>query len=188
MATDWFSSGCETARRGARRLRVGGASLLEALIGLSVAVVMCAVMLPQLHDLLMLRQLQAASADWSRLVQAARHWAFTLNQPVRLELQAGTPACLVLHTGSRGACSGCAAASCRDGAQVLAVSLMTQPGLSASASSASLYWNPFDRTVTPTGTMRLELPDGRALHHVVNLVGRLRLCSPNGLVSGVTPC
>ena len=155
---------------------------------LGLLLVLGSLALPWLRDAVELRRLKAASSQWSALIQAARHGAFTLNRPMRLEFQAGAPACLVLHTGARGACSGCAAAPCRDGAERLAMTPALHSGITASASSNSLFWNPSDRTVTPTGTVRLELQDGRALHHVVNLVGRLRLCSPGGLVIGVSPC
>ena len=165
-----------------------GVGLLEALVVLALIMVVAAAVLPGLRDAIELRRLHAHSADWASLVHAARHWAFTLNKPVRLEFQTEAPACLLLHTGARGACSGCRAAACRDGATLLGLTPPLGDGLGASASSGSMMWNPTDRTVTPTGTLRLELADGRALHHVVNLVGRMRSCSPGGRVSGVPAC
>ncbi len=175
--------------RGGRLARARrGFGLLEVLVVMVLVMVASATLWPPLRDALEMRRLKAASSHWSALIQSARHWAFTLNRPVRLEFQAGTAPCLVLHTGARGACSGCAGSPCSSGAQRLGTTPPLPHALAASASSTSLVWSPTDRTVTPTGTLRLELPDGRALHHVVNLVGRLRVCSPGGMVQGVSTC
>lgn len=165
-----------------------GLTLLESLVSLAVAAVVSAVLLPQLGGLLQLRRLQAASADWARVVHAARHWSFQQNRPVWLETQGAEAACLLLHDGMRGACKGCSNPSCHSGARVLAVTPTLPPGIAASTNSTSLLWNPAERTVTPTATLRLESQDGRAVHHVVNLAGRLRSCSPGGLVAGMSPC
>jgi type IV fimbrial biogenesis protein FimT len=51
-----------------------------------------------------------------------------------------------------------------------------------------MLWHPDRGTVTPTGTLRLRLPDGRAVHHVVNITGRARTCSPQGSMKGFTVC
>jgi type IV fimbrial biogenesis protein FimT len=54
--------------------------------------------------------------------------------------------------------------------------------------SVSMLWHPDRGTVTPTGTLRLRLPDGRAVHHVVNITGRARTCSPLGSMKGFAVC
>ena len=36
-------------------------------------------------------------------------------------------------------------------------------------------------TSTPTGTLRLVDSRGRAVHHVVNVMGRVRSCTPAGV-------
>lgn len=43
-------------------------------------------------------------------------------------------------------------------------------------------------TVSPTGTVRVIGSDGRALHKVVNVMGRVRTCSPQRSISGYRPC
>ena len=43
-------------------------------------------------------------------------------------------------------------------------------------------------TVTPTATLRLTARDGRAIHQVVNIMGRVRSCSPAGAVGGLRAC
>lgn len=184
---DFAEPRCKWAGAGSAN-GIRGVGLIEALLVIGLMVALGAAVLPEVREAINLRRLHAASAQWATLVQAARHWAFTLNRPVRLEFQAEPSPCLLLHTGPRGACSGCHAAPCREGAQLLGLTPKLGSEIAASASSTSLFWNPPDRTVTPTGTLRLELADGRALHQVVNLAGRMRLCSPGGLVGGVPPC
>ena len=62
------------------------------------------------------------------------------------------------------------------------------PEVVITTTAASVQWNPTTRTISPTVTYRLALEDGRALHLILNLLGRLRLCSPDGLVAGVPSC
>jgi type IV fimbrial biogenesis protein FimT len=67
----------------------------------------------------------------------------------------------------------------------------TLPGagrVALSSSSASMLFDAERGTVTPTGTLRLRLADGRAVHHVVNIMGRVRTCSPAGRVAGHPAC
>jgi type IV fimbrial biogenesis protein FimT len=166
-----------------------GLGLPEVLITLVLVTIVAKAGVAHLHDFKQVRQLRAASADWSRVTMSARQWAFAHHQNVRLELVGIGGTCLVLHTGSRGDCAGCAEEmACKAGTRLLDRTAPLPPMLQGTATSTSLIWNPGDRTVSPTGTLKLSLPDGRAIHHVVNLVGRLRLCSPGGLVGGLPPC
>ncbi len=159
-----------------------GWSLLEGLLATALAASMTAVAWAQLADWLSMRRLQAASADWASVLMSARQWSFELQQPVRLELGSDSRgACLMAHTGQRGDCGGCGSPPmCRSGVRLVARSLPLPSGVSASANISSQLWNPGSRSVTPAGTLRLHLSDGRTVHHVVNLAGRLRRCSPDG--------
>jgi type IV fimbrial biogenesis protein FimT len=51
-----------------------------------------------------------------------------------------------------------------------------------------MTFDPVKGTVTPTATLRVESKDGRALHQVVNLLGRIRTCSPGGKLPGEKTC
>lgn len=166
-----------------------GLGLPEALIILVLIAILAKAGLAHLQDFTQVRQLRAASADWSRVMVSARQWAFAHHQTVRLELLRIGGTCLVLHTGSRGDCTGCVEeVACKAGTRLLDRSAPLHPVLQGTATSTSLTWSPGDRTVSPTGTLKLSLPDGRAIHHVVNLAGRFRLCSPGGLVGGLPAC
>jgi type IV fimbrial biogenesis protein FimT len=43
-------------------------------------------------------------------------------------------------------------------------------------------------TVTPTGTVTVATANGRALKQTVNIMGRVRSCSPDGAVLGYRAC
>ena len=48
--------------------------------------------------------------------------------------------------------------------------------------------DPLKGTVTPTSTMRVVGHDGREIHKVINIMGRVRTCSPGARVGGVPAC
>jgi type IV fimbrial biogenesis protein FimT len=56
------------------------------------------------------------------------------------------------------------------------------------SASKSLTFDPVKGTVTPTATLRVEARDGRAIHQIVNLLGRVRSCTPGGRVSDERSC
>jgi type IV fimbrial biogenesis protein FimT len=56
------------------------------------------------------------------------------------------------------------------------------------SASKSLTFDPVRGTVTPTATLRVEARDGKAIHQIVNLLGRVRSCSPQGLLAGERAC
>ncbi|MBM3388952.1 MAG: hypothetical protein FJY26_05520 [Betaproteobacteria bacterium] len=173
-----------------RRCRSRGWSLLELLLALALAAALSAAAWAQLAQWLGMRRLQAASADWARVMMSARQWSFELQHPVRLDLSTGPlGSCLVAHTGQRGDCAGCSGHTvCRAGAQLLARTAALPPDVSATANIASQVWNPGTRTVSPAGTLRLHLSKGPTVHHIVNLTGRLRRCSPDGPSAGWPAC
>jgi type IV fimbrial biogenesis protein FimT len=53
---------------------------------------------------------------------------------------------------------------------------------------ASMRFDPLHGTSTPTGTLRVVGANERAIHHVVNIMGRVRSCSPQAAVRGYAAC
>jgi type IV fimbrial biogenesis protein FimT len=51
-----------------------------------------------------------------------------------------------------------------------------------------IHFSPDNGTVTPTATIRVQHAAGREVHHKVNILGRVRSCSPNGAVKGYSAC
>ena len=55
------------------------------------------------------------------------------------------------------------------------------------SNSASMLFDATKGTVTPTGTLRVQAGVG-SVHLVVNVMGRVRSCSPEGRIPGQRSC
>jgi type IV fimbrial biogenesis protein FimT len=102
--------------------------------------------------------------------------------------------CYIIHSGAANDCS-CAAsgpAQCGgDAQQIKTVQLLAADHVGVQANVRSIQFDPLHGTSTPAGTFRLVADSGRAVHHVVNVMGRVRSCSPQGpapAVVGYTLC
>jgi type IV fimbrial biogenesis protein FimT len=73
-------------------------------------------------------------------------------------------------------------------AQIKTVRLAAEEQVRLSGNVASIVFDPLHGTITPTGTLRLTAASGRAVHHVVNVMGRVRSCSPAATVPGYRAC
>jgi len=49
-------------------------------------------------------------------------------------------------------------------------------------------FDPVRGTSTPTATVQLSARNGTAIHQVMNIMGRVRSCSPAAAVSGYRRC
>jgi type IV fimbrial biogenesis protein FimT len=167
-----------------------GASLVESMIVLAITGVLAGSVLPGWSETRDRRSLEAASAQLATDLRLARSQAVAQGRPVRFGVTAAQ-ACYVIHTGPARSCS-CdsdGAATCSGSSQALRVATLPGGGrIALSSSSQSMLFDADRGTVTPTGTLRLRLADGRAVHHVVNIMGRVRTCSPAGRVAGHPAC
>ncbi len=172
------------------RHRQLGASLIEASIVVAVAGILASSVLPGWQQARERRTLDAASAQLVTDLHLARSLAVSQGRPVRLRVNAGE-ACYVIFSGPASACS-CnhgGEARCTDDALPLRTAALPGDGLLRLSSSSSTMLFDTDRgTVSPTGTLRVTTQDGRAVHHVVNIMGRVRTCSPGGRVSPHPAC
>jgi type IV fimbrial biogenesis protein FimT len=170
-----------------------GVTLIEAGITTSVVAIAATLGVPSFTQTRDARTLEGVSSELARDLQYVRSEAVARNVSLRLTTQplADGGACYVIHTGSNGDCS-CGTdgnATCASGEQAFkTVVFGTGQRVGVAVNSASMLWHPTRGTVTPTGTLRLSLPDGRAVHHVVNIMGRARTCSPQGAVPGHAVC
>lgn len=180
------------------RLRIGlgrwrGLSLVEVLCALAISAVLLGGALPLLNDLRQGQRLQAAAALLETDIHFARATAISSGSPVRLvtqDLQAGG-SCYLLHTGAANACecTGQGEARCEAGARLLRMEVLPPAGgVTLTALAHPLVFDGRKATVTPTATLRLASRDGRAIHQVVNIMGRVRSCSPAGSVGGLRLC
>ena len=169
-----------------------GFSLVEAGIVLAVTAVVATSAAPSLQRVVDTRRIDGAATQLAADIQFVRVEAVARNQPLRLSVQAGGgTSCYVVHTGAANQCS-CTAdgpAQCNGGAQAIkAVRLTGADRTALQANVASIVFDPLHGTSTPTGTLRVTGSDGRAVHHVVNVMGRVRSCSPLAAVPGYRAC
>ncbi len=168
-----------------------GITLLEIAVVLGVTAIVAATAVPSLANLVMARRLEGAATGLAADLQFVRSEALARNRSLRLSVRSGADAtCWIVHTGAAGDCN-CTAAGmvcAPDASAIRSVVLPTVERVSVSANVASIVFDPLHGTSTPTGTLRLIDARGRAVHHVVNVVGRVRSCSPDGAVPGYPAC
>lgn len=184
-----------------------GYTLLEVLVAAALAGVFAGLTVPSLAGLRARTLVAGAAAAFESDLQQARAFAWASGQVVHLAFRTaapGTPAlstsggtggtggaagagggCYVLHTGEPGDCR-CdparptAAPACDAGAQALRVAPWPAgSGVTLAPNVASATFDPLRGTVTPAFTLRLAGPQAATLHQVVNVMGRVRTCTPD---------
>ena len=165
--------------------RQRGFTLVEAAITLIIlAVVVCSAA-PSFSRLLERQRLGGLAAQLATDVQFVRSASVWRNEPLRLSLYSATGGtCYVLHSGTRDQCT-CATpavtAACTGNAvQLKTVSVPASTGLSVQANVASILFDPLHGTSTPAGTLRVVSTTAGSIHHIVNVLGRVRTCTPSG--------
>jgi len=177
-------------RPSTRRQR--GVTLVEACTVVAVLAVLASTAAPNLQGLIDGRRLDGAATQLATDIQFVRSEAVARNVPVRLSFHTTTEgSCYVLHTGNADQCD-CnvpGPATCSgDARQIKTVLLPAADRVSLQTNTASVLFDPLHGTSTPTGTLRLVGQQGRAVHHVVNVMGRVRSCSPQGAMPGYRAC
>ena len=169
-----------------------GITLIEACVTLAVATIVATGAAPSMRQLLDARRFDGAASQLASDLQFTRISAVARNQRVRFSLQAdANGSCYVIHTGSADACrcgeSG--PAVCASGAsEIKTIRLPASDRVFVQANVASILFDPMHGTSTPTGTLRVIGGNGRELRHIVNVMGRVRTCSPQGNVGGYRAC
>lgn len=174
----------------ARRQR--GLSMIELLCGVSITATALGTAVPGLQDLKQRQALEATAAQLETDLHFARSEAIAHNRGVRLSVQAlGGGSCYVIHTGAAHECrcSGDGQTQCEGSAEALR--LVEQIGVDRArlaSVGSSLLFDGNRGTVTPTATLKVVDSTGRAIHQVVNIMGRVRSCSPQAQVTGYKAC
>lgn len=170
-----------------------GFSLLELIVTVAIAAIVMSAAVPALHGWVEQQRLAGTAVELSRDLRQARADAVMRAEGVRFTLQRDEQGrtCYLLHTGAAAdcRCGTAGPAHCDGTAQVLkAVRLDSDPGFALESSSRSILFSAEHGTATPTATLHLQDARGRAVQHVVNLMGRVRSCSPQAAVSGYRAC
>ncbi len=172
--------------------RQRGLSLVESLMVLCVATVSLGAGLPAFQRAVEKRHFDGVVAQLETDLQHARSLAALQNRNLRVSFfRDDTGSCYVVHDGPADAChcSGGEAAVCAAPYRAMhSASLLGTSRIRLSSNVASMVLEPTRGTVTPTATLKVEGGDGRAVHVVINLLGRVRNCSPNASVPGYKSC
>lgn len=172
--------------------RTAGLTLVDACIALAVTSVIVASVAPEMRLFADRHRLEAAARLLGAELQHARSSAVSLNRNVQVGFATGAGgSCWVVHTGSPGDCR-CEAPShttCAPGAQALSAQHFSQAsGISVRSNVASLGFDEVKGTVTPTGTLTLENRQQESVQVVVNIMGRVRACTPSPDLRGFPRC
>ena len=169
-----------------------GLSLIECCATLAIASILVGTAAPSFDGLLKSRRLDGAAAELAVDLHYVRSEAVSRNEGVRVGFQNTVGgSCTVIHTGAAAdcPCDSSGVAQCVNGATALkTVFHPASSGVTVQANVASMRFDQTNGTVTPAATVRVTTADGRAVHHVVNIMGRVRSCSPGGLAKGYRAC
>lgn len=162
-----------------RPRRRRGLTLVESAVTLALAAVVVGLAVPGFAAIGEHERLRAVASALQTDIAFARSQAAAQSRTLRLEF-AG-PRCWLLHDGPAGCGCGPGAAACPGRLVLRQADLGAGHPVELRANVGSILFEPTRGTVTPTTTVRLSLPQGPRLHLVVNLMGRVRRCSPDGL-------
>ncbi|MEP7296929.1 MAG: GspH/FimT family pseudopilin [Burkholderiales bacterium] len=172
--------------------RQRGFTLIEACMVLAVSTVLATTAAPSLQEMIAARRLENAATQLATDIQLIRTAAVARNQALRLSFmpRAGG-SCYVIHTGNAGQCdcSGNGPAVCQGPAREIKTVLVADADqVSVASNASSIVFDPMHGTSTPTGTLRVVGASGREVRHVINVMGRVRSCSPAPAVPGYRAC
>lgn len=168
-----------------------GLTLIESMIVVVLIAIGSTLALPSLASLFDRQRLRGAAAEVASDLQWARSQALARNEALRYSIHANSGgSCVLVHTGQRDHCR-CDAdgrASCSGDAQVLKTSHWPQhERVAVQANVGSMLFDPLLGTASPAGSVRVVDAGGQTVTHIVNILGRVRSCSPSG-VPGYAPC
>lgn len=172
------------------RRRQAGVTLIESLICVSTLLVGLSAALPGFEGARERRHVEGAAAQLETDLQLTRSLAVAQNRTVRFEIgRDAHGTCYIVHTGSAGDCT-CSpqGAACVPGVVALrSQHQSTDTGVAITANVTSMVFEPLRGTVTPTATLRVEGPRV-SIRQIINIMGRVRSCSPDGAVPGLKVC
>lgn len=173
----------------ARPARQAGLTLVETCVTLSIACTLLGTALPSFDGTMKRRQLEGVAAETLADIAYVRSEAVSRNRPVRISFKSiAAGSCYIVHTGAAADCNctDAGTAQCTGDAVALKTVLRPAGAVSVQAKVGSMLFDPRG-TTSPAGTVRV-VGDTGSIHHVVNIMGRPRSCSPGAAVSGYKAC
>jgi type IV fimbrial biogenesis protein FimT len=159
-----------------------GVTLIEACIVMAIMTISVMTVVPGMRSYVDRQRLLGTASRLQADIGLARSAAMSRREGVRVGWQpTAWGSCYVVHTGAAHACrcSQSGPATCEGDAVALRhVPLPAEDRVAVRANVASIRFDPLHGTSTPTGTFELVQPGGASIRHVVNIMGRVRSCSP----------
>jgi type IV fimbrial biogenesis protein FimT len=166
-----------------------GITLVEAAIVIAIAAITVTSAAPAFHAFIEKQRLHGAADQLATDIRYARAEAIARNTGLRLSVQAAPWGnCYVIHSGTAEQCRCTASgpAVCEGEArEIKTTQLPARDGIALRANVSSMLFDPLHGTSTPAGTLKLVAASGRTVHQVVNVMGRVRACSPEGPATAV---
>ena len=165
-----------------------GVTMIECCITLAIAGILAGSALPSFKESLDKRRVEGLSSEVGTDLRDARSEAVARNIGVRVSFYQG---CYVVHTGARAdcQCDGSGPAVCTgDAVELKTVNSAEARGVQVVSNVSSLRFDQTNGTTSPTGTVCTVPANGRSVHHVVNIMGRVRTCSPAAAGALCAPC
>jgi type IV fimbrial biogenesis protein FimT len=170
-----------------------GLTLIETATTLAIGAVMATSAVSGFSELRQRRQIEGVASELASDLQFVRSEAVARNRNVSISFGTlpGGASCYVIHTGAPSACN-CAHAGpalCTGPAEVIkAVRAPAGGRVVIQTKVASMLYHPVRGTTSPAATIHVGTPQGAGLRHVVNILGRVRTCSPAGGLPGYKSC
>lgn len=177
--------------------RDAGLTLVELLVVLAIGALLMQAAVPTFQGWLQRRHLLGASAQLDADLQLLRATAVAQDRALRLTFQSlDQGSCYMIHSGDADACL-CTAdtrldpqVTCAAGTDLVRAALVsTAHRVRLQSNVTSLRVDPRHGTFTPTGSIDVLSTDGGpGLRHVVNILGRVRVCAPGTAFPGAPAC
>lgn len=169
-----------------------GVTLIEACTVLAIVAVLAGITLPAVDGMLKTLRLRGQADELALDLRFVRSEAVSRNEGVRMSFQTlSSGTCMIVHTGAATdcACDEAGVAHCTSGARALKTNFhAANGGILIYSNVVSMRFDPRNGTVTPTATVRVVGSAGQSIHHVVNVAGRVRSCTPGGALTGMKAC
>ena len=169
-----------------------GISLIESCAALAIVAVLAATAAPSYKEAQIRKTVEGAAAELAAQIHYARTAAQARSDTVRMSLYTDAAgSCVLVHTGAAAECQchGGEPAECSGTATLLRrLALDASTGVQLQSNSTSMLFDPLHGTTTPAGTWRVVSTTAGSVHHVVNILGRVRTCSPVPALSGFRTC
>ena len=176
---------------GSRPSRDSGVTLVECAITAAVVAMCVGLALPTFDRIWQRRTVEGLAAQLETDLQFARSEAVARNENMRVGFAYDPQgSCYVVHTGASQACqcTGDGHIHCEPGAVAVKVGhLAGGRGVALTSNSSSMLFDNAIGTVTPTATIQVSAPDAH-LKVIVNIMGRIRACTPDRSMPGYAAC